>query len=367
MKPDITFFNEGFPLRFKAMQRNAIFGCDLVLVLGTSLSVKGSVTQVLTQIITMKPNVPLFLINKNPVHLPKGKKFDAYLIGTCDDICQYLAVRCFVPEWPSTAQMQDHFSPSSLDPLGIQHLTVADFTCEEVSSEGAVWCIDRNTSVAKPAATWNLRANQLLRQAPTLNPRENQLLRPTTARISQENKRPRPASTTKLPSPLAKSLERRAPTAEHWRLATTTNLPSPLARPLERRAPTAKNRSPATTTNLPSARAQQFMRARRPLTTSHRRRDSRPHRPAQEKLENSATSESSDSSDQSATQPGQPSPGGSAAAEVISRVMSVLKPIERRGAKELRSLEDVRSLEDLSVFLANLAESEPRPTLAANH
>ena len=73
MKPDIVFFGEPLPQKFKWMSTADMASCDLLIVMGTSLAVqpfagtcrvggcrKGLVHKV-------KENVPRFLINKEPV------------------------------------------------------------------------------------------------------------------------------------------------------------------------------------------------------------------------------------------------------------------------------------------------------------
>jgi NAD-dependent SIR2 family protein deacetylase len=63
--------------------------CDLVIVMGTSLSVGGPVISFLNQISHKTPQI---LINLRAVNPPKGisNGFDLSLLGDCDVIVSYL-------------------------------------------------------------------------------------------------------------------------------------------------------------------------------------------------------------------------------------------------------------------------------------
>jgi len=99
MKPDITFFGENLPTLFMESLNNTLLDADMVIVMGTSLKVGGSVHEVLRMVGMSTHKVPFLLINRDPVALPAcvSKGFDVSLLGLCDDICAYLAMRCFPP------------------------------------------------------------------------------------------------------------------------------------------------------------------------------------------------------------------------------------------------------------------------------
>jgi NAD-dependent SIR2 family protein deacetylase len=99
MKPDITFFGENLPNLFMDSLNNTLLDADMVIVMGTSLKVGGSVHEVLRMVGMSTHKVPFLLINREPVALPAcvSKGFDVSLLGLCDDICAYLAMRCFSP------------------------------------------------------------------------------------------------------------------------------------------------------------------------------------------------------------------------------------------------------------------------------
>lgn len=90
MKPMITFFGEKVPATFTRAIATDIPKCDLILVIGTSLKVGGSVHKILSD---ADINIPQILINREPVFLPKtvSKGFDAMILGDCDNISRYLS------------------------------------------------------------------------------------------------------------------------------------------------------------------------------------------------------------------------------------------------------------------------------------
>lgn len=97
LKPDITFFGEGLPDTFMNSLNDSLLDADMVIVMGTSLKVGGSVHEVLRMIGQATEKVPFVLLNRDPVFLPAcvSRGFDASLLGQCDDLCAYLAMKCF--------------------------------------------------------------------------------------------------------------------------------------------------------------------------------------------------------------------------------------------------------------------------------
>ena len=113
-KPDIVFFGESCPAAVSRNITKDCAACDLVLVMGTSLKVKGPVTALLD---SLPDHVPVVLINNELVyHVPAVKSdsgdnpkkrklnpcdkpsfsFAAALLGPCDDVVQYI---CETNEW----------------------------------------------------------------------------------------------------------------------------------------------------------------------------------------------------------------------------------------------------------------------------
>lgn len=92
MKPGVTFFGETVPKAFDRCLVKDVPKADLVVVIGTSLKVGGSVYELIRQI---PDHVPQILINKEPVTLPKAISdgFDVTLLGHCDDVVSYLCER----------------------------------------------------------------------------------------------------------------------------------------------------------------------------------------------------------------------------------------------------------------------------------
>jgi NAD-dependent deacetylase sirtuin 1 len=95
MKPGVTFFGETVPKVFDKCVVKDVPRADLVVVIGTSLKVGGSVYELIRQI---PQHVPQILINRDPVTLPKSMSdgFDVTLLGNCDDVVSYLSDRL---EW----------------------------------------------------------------------------------------------------------------------------------------------------------------------------------------------------------------------------------------------------------------------------
>ena len=92
LKPAVTFFGEALPKALFTTIGKDLPRCDLLLVIGTSLKVGGSVHEVLRG---LPPHVPQVLINRVPVTLPPSlsEGFDVTLLGQCDDIASYLCDR----------------------------------------------------------------------------------------------------------------------------------------------------------------------------------------------------------------------------------------------------------------------------------
>jgi len=95
LKPDITFFGEELPIPFMSSLNEKLLKADLVLVMGTSLKVGGSVHAVLSMIgggDGTSGKVPFVLFNREPVVLPAciTRGFDLSILGHCDHICAYL-------------------------------------------------------------------------------------------------------------------------------------------------------------------------------------------------------------------------------------------------------------------------------------
>ena len=92
LKPNVTFFGEELPKVLFTKMKQDLNKCDLVLIIGTSLKVGGSVHEVLKGV---RRSVPQILINKDEVCLPShmSEGFDVNILGKCDDIAQYLCAR----------------------------------------------------------------------------------------------------------------------------------------------------------------------------------------------------------------------------------------------------------------------------------
>lgn len=88
MKPMITFFGEEVPDIFNKAIELDVSKCDLVLIMGTSLKVGGSVINLLSN----TQHVPHVLINRDIIPSPKSvKDFDAVLLGDCDSVTSYIS------------------------------------------------------------------------------------------------------------------------------------------------------------------------------------------------------------------------------------------------------------------------------------
>lgn len=90
MKPCITFFGETVPTKFTTAIKKDLEVVDLILIIGTSLKVGGSVHQLLRD---ADGNIPQILINRDLVTLPKNVSngFNAVLLGDCDQILSYIS------------------------------------------------------------------------------------------------------------------------------------------------------------------------------------------------------------------------------------------------------------------------------------
>ena len=96
VKPDVVFFGEPLPrLVGRALEKDRL-AADLLLVIGTSLSV-APITTVLRE---MGPAVPQVLINRDDVVPPRStgrEGFDLRLLGDCDAVTAHLAERLGYP------------------------------------------------------------------------------------------------------------------------------------------------------------------------------------------------------------------------------------------------------------------------------
>jgi hypothetical protein len=95
----------------------------VVIVIGTSLKVGGSVHDLLNKI---KENVPRILINKDVVNLPSNilKGFDLSLLGDCDEIINFLAEEL---EWTESL-LNDSKSCGLLNPSN----SLLGWNCEKI-------------------------------------------------------------------------------------------------------------------------------------------------------------------------------------------------------------------------------------------
>jgi len=101
MKPNITFFGEALPASLHRAIEKDLPLCDLIIVIGTSLKVGGSVVEIIKR---MDPSVPQILINKEAVKLPAfSQGFDVSILGECDQVVQFL---CQQLGWPSVAETE---------------------------------------------------------------------------------------------------------------------------------------------------------------------------------------------------------------------------------------------------------------------
>ncbi|KAF9949357.1 NAD-dependent protein deacetylase sirtuin-2 [Mortierella alpina] len=102
VKPGITFFGEGLPLRFTKMVETDFESCDLLIVLGTSLKVE-PFNKLIAKV---SPRCPRLLINRERAgeELHSGFDFDdkqkytiqrdALFLGSCDEGVKKLAALC---------------------------------------------------------------------------------------------------------------------------------------------------------------------------------------------------------------------------------------------------------------------------------
>lgn len=92
VKPDIVFFGEGLPERFFDCMRSDFPSCDLLIIIGTSLTVQpfASLTERVSQecprlLINMEKSGSSFMFGKS------GNFRDVALLGDCDEGCRTLA------------------------------------------------------------------------------------------------------------------------------------------------------------------------------------------------------------------------------------------------------------------------------------
>eukprot|EP00158_Paraphelidium_tribonemae_P001740 Partr_v1_DN24749_c0_g1_i2_m37484 putative DeAcetylase len=82
VKPDITFFGENLPERFHRLSQSDFKDCDLMIVMGTSLSVYP-----FAGLVRMAPGVSKILINRELAGDFDFANRDAAVLGDLDDIC----------------------------------------------------------------------------------------------------------------------------------------------------------------------------------------------------------------------------------------------------------------------------------------
>lgn len=102
VKPDIVFFGERLPDRFFALMEQDFATCDLLIVIGTSLTV-----QPFASLVELVPkHVPRLVINLTPFRSPSklqlmlglsansfefdSNQRDVFMQGRCDDMCRQL-------------------------------------------------------------------------------------------------------------------------------------------------------------------------------------------------------------------------------------------------------------------------------------
>jgi len=106
MKPDIVFFGQDLPEVFYENLPRDAETCDLVIVIGSSLKVS-PVARIPDMI---PPEVPQILINREPLpHL----KFNAELLGNCDEILEEISARL---GWTISPATEARINPSSTPP-----------------------------------------------------------------------------------------------------------------------------------------------------------------------------------------------------------------------------------------------------------
>jgi len=95
VKPDIVFFGESLPVRFKNLLHSDLSNCDLLIVMGTSLKV--APVSLIPEMINS--HIPRVLFNRELVgdFVPpdvEGNYRDVFEEGDCDDsvrkLCEYL-------------------------------------------------------------------------------------------------------------------------------------------------------------------------------------------------------------------------------------------------------------------------------------
>lgn len=92
MKPDIVFYGESLPLKYTWMHTADMVSCDMLLIMGTSLSVQ----PFCSLIHKVRENVPRLLINKEAVGPFRFCDMqcclrDVYMQSDCDEGVKELA------------------------------------------------------------------------------------------------------------------------------------------------------------------------------------------------------------------------------------------------------------------------------------
>lgn len=96
MKPDIVFFNEPLPQKFNWLSTADMVTCDLLIVIGTSLTVQpfaglcAGPLECVGLVHRVKENVPRMLINREPVGPFRFYQMDCCFrdvvyLGDCDE------------------------------------------------------------------------------------------------------------------------------------------------------------------------------------------------------------------------------------------------------------------------------------------
>ena len=143
MKPSVTFFGERLPKSMFSYIQKDVPKCDLVLVVGTSLKVGGSVLEILREV---GHSVPQILINRDEVLLPKeiSTGFDVTLLGLCDDVSRYLCQRLgwidSVPQDSAQSSSQPEPGVKSSEKVSLENLMrpIRGPKATEVTTDGDV-------------------------------------------------------------------------------------------------------------------------------------------------------------------------------------------------------------------------------------
>lgn len=95
LKPMITFFGEFVPKSFMSKAYKDIEECDLLLVMGTSLKVGGTVDEIIKGV---NNDVPQILINRESVRVTRGKNADDVSFSPKKEFSMYEDVYEFLDE-----------------------------------------------------------------------------------------------------------------------------------------------------------------------------------------------------------------------------------------------------------------------------